>query len=148
MVFTEGRHGTRYVDLVPAWLERERVYRNFCQCNLLGSRHASWHRYGSLYSNIVRLDYLKFGGYFHGGYCKQRPFLERCIKNIMNTEIAIKLTRMIIYALKDAPPSVPQRGEPLVSVLTSRKFEPHWERKRFREICRNRVRRCIGPWPL
>ena len=127
VVFTEGRQGIRYVDLVPAWLERERVCRNLCQCNLLGPRRANWHRYGSMCSNFVRLYHLRFGGFYDGNDCKQRPFLEGCIKNIMNTEIAIKLITLAICALKDAPPSVPQRGESLASVLRSRKFNPRAE---------------------
>lgn len=70
------------------------------------------------------------------------------IKNTKNTEFAIKLSRVVIHVLSDAPPSVPQRGEPLVSALRSRKFEPRWERTRLRKICRDGIRRCIGPGPL
>ena len=51
----------------------------------------------------------------------------------MNTEIATKLIRLAIYALKDAHPSVPQRGEPLASVLRSRKLNPKVERERLRK---------------
>ena len=133
VVFTEGRQDTRYADPAPTWLERGRVYRNLCQCNLLGPRHADWHRYGSMCSNLVRLHHLRFGGFYDGHYCKQRPFPEGCIKNIMNTEIATKLIRLAIYALKDAHPSVPQRGEPLASVLRSRKLNPKVERERLRK---------------
>ena len=48
----------------------------------------------------------------------------------MNTEVANKLFWIAMHVLHDAAPSVPPRGEPLVSVLTS--GEPSWERARLR----------------
>ena len=36
VVHTEGRHDTPFADPIPDWLERENVYRHFCQCHLLG----------------------------------------------------------------------------------------------------------------
>ena len=51
----------------------------------------------------------------------------------MDIEIATKLSRVVIHALRDTPPSVPQRGEPLVSVLKSKELKPKWERDRFRK---------------
>ena len=38
-----------------------------------------------------------------------------CIKNIMNSEAANKLSWVAMIVLRDAPPSVPSRGEPLVA---------------------------------
>ena len=97
VVFTGGRSGIRYVDPIPAWLERERVYHHLCQCHLLGPRHAGWHRHGSLYSNVVRVNWEMMWS-CRLGCCKQRPFPEGCTKNTMNTEIATKHTRVVIHA--------------------------------------------------
>ena len=132
VVYTEGRHGTHYVDLVPAWLERECVYLDRCQCRLVGPRHIGWHRRGSLYSNVVCHDYQTFEAYC-GGWCRQRSFPVGCNKNTINAKIATKLSRVAIRALADTSPSVPQRGEPLVSVLRSRELKPKWERERLRK---------------
>ena len=139
VVYTEGEHGTRYVDPVPAWLKRECAYPDLCLCHLLGPRRDDWHRRGSLYSNVVCHEHQAFENYW-GGYCRQCPFPVGCNKNIMNVEIATKFSRVVIHALSDAPPSVPRRGEPLVSVLGSRKLKPKWERGRLRAHKRWRVR--------
>ena len=50
---------------------------------------------------------------------------------------------IVVHVLTDVPPSVPQRGEPLVSVLTSRKFQPKWERARFRRLKRRYIEQPI-----
>ena len=48
-----------------------------------------------------------------------------------------------MHVLSDVPPSVPQRGEPLVCILTSGKRQPTWERARLRGIWRRRVKRMM-----
>ena len=132
VVFTEGKYGTLCVDLVPVWLKRGCVYLGFCQCHLVGLQHIGWHRHGSLYSNVISHGYQTFEGHI-GDVCKQRPFPDGCAKNAMNIEIATKLSRVVIHALRDTPPSVPQRGEPLVSVLRTKELKPKWGRDRFRK---------------
>ena len=44
-----------------------------------------------------------------------------------------------MHVLTDAPPSVPQRGAPLVSVLTSRELKPKWEAKRLERLRKRHV---------
>ena len=66
-----------------------------------------------------------------------------CIRNTKNLEIATKLSRIAMHVLSDVPPSVPQRGEPLVSILTSRKRQPRWERARLRRIRRRYIERMM-----
>ena len=39
-----------------------------------------------------------------------------------------------MHVLTDIPPSVPQRGAPLVSILRSRKLKPKWECERFNRL--------------
>ena len=51
-----------------------------------------------------------------------------------NVEIAIMLSRVVVHVLSDVPPPVPKRGAPLVSALTSRKFKPKWEYRRFEKL--------------
>ena len=41
-----------------------------------------------------------------------------------------------MHVLTDTPPSVPQRGEPMVCVLRSRVRTPKWERERLKGIKR------------
>ena len=81
---------------------------------------------------MISHGYQTFEGYI-GDCCKQRPLPDGCTKNIMSIEIATKLYRVVIHALRGTPPPVPQGGEPLVSVLRTKKFKPKWERDRFRK---------------
>ena len=57
-------------------------------------------------------------------------------RNAKNREIATGLSWIVMHVLRDAPPSVPPRGEEMVSVLTSRKRKPRWERARHEGIAR------------
>ena len=139
VVYTEGKHGIRYADIALAWLKRGCVYLDLCQCHLIGPRYVDWHRRCPLSSNVVCHDYKTFETYC-GGNCRQWSFPVGCNKDIMNVEIAIKLSRVVVHALSEAPPPVPQRGEPLMSVLRSRKLKPMCERERFRKHKRWRVR--------
>ena len=131
-------------DPVPGWLEHECVYNHFCKCNLVGPRHPDWHHLGALYSNVVSRRRQLFKNQC---CCSQVlwPFLHDCNKTIKNMEVAIHLCRIVIHVLIDVLPSVPQRGEPLVSVLTSREFKPKWERLRLRKICWDVIRCCVLP---
>ena len=61
-----------------------------------------------------------------------------CNKNIRDPEIATKLSRAVMDILTDTPPSVPPRGEAMVSVLTSRERKPKLERARLRGIQKRR----------
>ena len=94
VVHTEGRHDTPYADPIPNWLERDNVFRHFCQFHLLGPRHSDWHRHGSLYSNVVRMEW-ELMNMRRWSCCRQRPFPVGCTKHTMNTEIAIALTRIV-----------------------------------------------------
>ena len=62
-------------------------------------------------------------------------------RNAKNREIATGLSYTAMNVLRDAPPPVPPRGEPMVSVLTSRKRKPRWERMRLEAIKRRRIRK-------
>ena len=42
------------------------------------------------------------------------------------------MSRIATHVLKDMPPVVPPKGEPMVFVLTSRVRKPKWERARLR----------------
>ena len=44
------------------------------------------------------------------------------------------MSRVVIHVLTDVPPSVPNRGVPLVSTLTSRKLRPNWELRRLERL--------------
>ena len=61
-------------------------------------------------------------------------FLLGCNQNIRDPEIATKLFRVVMNMLADTPPSVPPRGEPMVSVFTSGERKLKWERARLRAI--------------
>ena len=120
-------------DPIPGWLTSECVYQDLCQCHLLGSHPKDWHRPGALYSNVVCRRFRLFKercGCSHVGW----QFPLGCGRNIKNREIAIMLSRIVIHVLRDMPPSVPPRGEAMVSVLTSRERKLHWERERLRGI--------------
>ena len=71
----------------------------------------------------------------------QWPFLVGRNEDTKNVEIAIKLSRVAMHVLNDVLPSVPQRGQPLVSVLRSRKFRPTWECERLSDLQMRRARR-------
>ena len=132
-------------DPVPGWLEHECVYKDLCQCNSVGVRHSDWHHLGALHSNVVSRRHQLFRN--QCGYSLLLwPFPFDFNKHTKNTEIAIRLSRVVIHVLSDVARSVPQRGEPLVSVLTSREFSPKSERERFREPWRRRVRKWKEAW--
>ena len=126
-------------DLLPGWFTQECVYKNLCQCQLVGIDYQGWCRQGSLYSNVVCRRFHLFEGrndctggtgiydslpwnYFH--------------RNANNREIAIGLSYVVLHVLRDAPPSVTPRGEPMVSALTSRRRKSKWERARREGITR------------
>ena len=123
VVYQEGSEISGGRDPVPPWLAGECVYRDFCQCNLVGRRHQGWHHPGALYSNIICRRHQLFEG--RCGCSKvEWEFPSGCNKNIKNQEIAIRLSRIVIQVSSNAPPSVPRRGEPLVFVFTRRKLKP------------------------
>ena len=66
VVYKEGLDGIRGGDPVPAWLLRECVYKNICQCHLVGSRRLGWHRKGALYSNVASVCHQMYEGVPHG----------------------------------------------------------------------------------
>ena len=140
MVYKEGNDASGSCDPVPSWLTRECVYKDFCQCNVVGPHHHDWHHLGALYNNVVNRRHQLFESRCG---CSQieSEFHSGCIKNTKNLEIAIRLSRTMIHVLTDVPPSVPQRGEPLVSVLTSRKRKPKWERARLRGLRKRLIQR-------
>ena len=59
-------------------------------------------------------------------------------RNAKNREIATGLSWIVMDVLRDALPSVPPRGEPMVSVLASRKRKPKWERVSLEGVRRRR----------
>ena len=127
---------TNGCDLVPGWLTHECVYKDLCQCHLLGTRSQGWYRPGALYSNVVCHRFQLFErrcGCSRDG--SQLPW-DFHNQNARGLEVATGLSRILMHVLTDAPPSVPPRGEPVVSVLTSRKRKPKWERARLRGIRR------------
>ena len=140
VVHLEGNEATSNCDPVPSWLTRECVYKDFCQGHVVGPHPHDWHHPGALYSNVVsrrhQLSDRRCG-------CSQveYEFPSGCTKNTKNLEIATRLSRAMIHVLTDAPPSAPQRGEPLVSVLTSRKRKPKWERARLRGLRKRLIER-------
>ena len=108
VVYREGNAAIGDCDPVPAWLNRECVHKDFCQCHLVGSRHHGWHHPGALCSNDVsrrhRLFEKRCG-------CSQVewPFPIGCSRGIKNVEIAIKSSRIVMHVLSDVPPSVPPK---------------------------------------
>ena len=64
----------------------------------------------------------------------QWPFPVERNRNTKKVEIAITLCTVVMHVLADVPPSVPNRGAPLVSALTSRKLRPNWERRRIERL--------------
>ena len=131
MAYQEGNKATTVCDPVPLRLTYECVHTYFCLCHLVGPHPQGWHHLGALYSNVVsrrhQLVEKRCG-------CSQVEwqFLSGCIKNIKDQEMSFTLSRIVKHVLTDVPPPVPQRGEPLVSALTSRKFKPKLERARLR----------------
>ena len=144
LVYQEGNEATRVCDPIPAWLTKECVYTDFCQCHIVGPRFDGRHHpvayLGALYSNVVSRRHQLVGGRCS---CSQAVygFPRGYARNANNLEIATKLSRAMIHVLTDAPPSVPQRGEPLVSVLTSRGRKPKWERIRLRGLKKRLIER-------
>ena len=128
-VYKEGNKGTGGGDPILAWLEDWCAYKDVCQCQLVGTnnkgeirfpQHQGWHRPGTFYSNgLGRRHQLVRGScrYVQANW----PYPESCNRNIMNTHVAINLTKLMTHVLGDAPPSVPPRCVSLPSVLTARK---------------------------
>ena len=125
-------------DPVPSWLARDCVYKDFCQCHVVGPHLHDWHHPGALYSNVVSRRHQLFDGRC-GCSQVESEFPSGRTKNTNDLDIAIRLSRAMIHVLADAPPSVPQRIEPLVSVLTSRERKPKWERARLRGLRKRRI---------
>ena len=140
VVYQEGNDGIIGSDLVPPWLTRECVHRDFCQCHLVSVRHPDWHYPGSLHSNVVSRRHQLFE---RSCGCSQVPwpFPVGCNESTKNAEIATKLFRVVMDVLVDVPPAVPQRGAPLVSVLRTRVLKPKWERERRKILNKRRTRR-------
>ena len=114
--------------------------RIFVSVTFVGQRHQGWHHPGALYSNTVSRRHQLFDS--RCGYSQiQSPFPVGCDRNIKNVGIAIKLSRVVIHVLTDVPPSVPNRGDPLVSALTSRKLRPNWERRRLERVRMKKMER-------
>ena len=129
VVYREDCEVNHKRDIVPRWLLGEYVHANFCQCHVVGPHPRGWHRPGTLYSNFVD-DLSRSYKEPCGCYVLGWQDLVGCIKNTMNSEVAIKLSWAAMNVLYDAPPSVPFRGEPLVCLLAS--VEQSWERALFR----------------
>ena len=110
---------------------------------MVGPRYKDWHHFGTLYSNVMSRRHQLFGKQC-GCSRAQWPFPVGCIEDTKNTEIAIKLSRVVIHVLGDTLLSVPQGGELLVFIFWSRDIKPKWERVRFRKLRRRRVRREWG----
>ena len=136
VVYQEGGVAIDCCDLVPGWLTLECVYRDFCQCQLLGTHYQGWCRPGALYSNVVCRRFQLFDRRCD---CSGDVVMSESqfpwdyhSRNAKNLEIATGLSRIVMHVLGDTPPSVPPRGEPVVCVLTSRTRKPVWERARHK----------------
>ena len=140
MVYKEGCDGIVGSDPVPAWLRRECVHKDFCQCNLVGPRHPNRHYPGSLYSNVISRRHQLFENRC-GCSHTQWPFPFGCNRNTKNVEIATKLARIMMHVLTVIPHSVPQRGVPLVSIFRSRELKPKWECERLNRLSMRRAAR-------
>ena len=140
LVYQEGNNTTLVCDPIPAWLIVECVYKDFCQCHIVGLRLDGRQHPGALYGNVVSRDHQLVGG-----RCCCLPavfgFPHGYNTNIKIGEIATKLSSAMVQFLEDLRPSLPQRGEPLVSVLTSREHKPKWERVRFMGLKRRHIQR-------
>ena len=126
-------------DPVPGWLTQECVYKNLCQCHLVGTHYQGWCRAGSLYSNVVCRRFQLFEGRSDctGGMVEyDRLPWNYLNRNAKNREIATGLSWIVMHVLRDTPPSVPPRGESMVCALTCRKRKPKCERSRRDGIMR------------
>ena len=140
VVYQEGDVSTDCCDPVPGWLTHECVYWYFCKCHLLGTHYQGWCRPGALYSNVVCRRFQLFDRRCE---CSgdavvsesQLPW-DYHNRNARNLEVATGLSRIVMHVLRDTPPSVPPRGEPMVFVLKSRKRKPVWGRARHKGIQR------------
>ena len=120
-------------DPVPRWLNQWRVRRDFCQCHMIGgSKHGysasdiwfpqghSWHRPGSLYSNVLKRHHQLVDGCRPHLHARLPDPLLTCNWNIMNAQIATRLSRVVIDVLRGNPPVVPRKDVPLPFVLQAR----------------------------
>ena len=140
VVYQEGNTAISNCDPVPMWFTRECVHKGFCQCHLVGPRHQGWHHPDALCSHVVSRRHQSFEkrcGSSQVGW----QFPIDCNENIKDIEIATKLARIVMHVLLDVPPPVPPRGEPLVSILSSRERQPKLERVRLRDLRRRRAGR-------
>ena len=67
-----------------------------------------------------------------------------CDKNTLNELMAIGLIKTLVGVLEDRPPSVPPRGVPLPSVLTTRPRKPKVEGVHYVRWLRATRRLCFG----
>ena len=143
MVYTGSSDGVGNGDPVLAGLIHECVHKDLCQCHSVGSRYQGWHHPEALCSNIVSRRHQSFErrcGYSH----VQWPFPVGCNQKPKNVEIAVKLFRIAMHVLTDILPSVPQRGQALVSAFRFGKLKPTWECERFNNLQMRRARRVGG----
>ena len=129
VVYQEGKVAYHSQDPVPQWLLMDQILDSICQCKLTGPHPQGWRRPGKLYSNFM--DDLG-QSYEEPCRCKVSnwQYPDGCTRNTMNSRIATSLCWIAMNALRDAPPSVPPRGEPLVSQPVFGK--PSWERALIR----------------
>ena len=107
VVYKEGCDDIVGSDPVLAWLRQECVHQDFCQCNLVGSRHPNWHYPGSLFSNVISRRHQLFENRCGCSHI-QWPFPLGCNRNTKNVEIAIKLARVMMHVLTDIPLRYPK----------------------------------------
>ena len=139
LVYKEGNKGIGGGDPVPGWLDNWYVYRDFCQCHMLGRdalgearfpQNEVWHYPGTLFSNVLGRHHQLLGGSWRNLHANW-PYPEGCNRNTMNAHVATKLSGLVMHVLGDVPPSVPRRNVPLLSVLRSKTREAKQEYLRY-----------------
>ena len=86
MVYREGNDGIGDYDPVPVWLTHECVHKDFCQCQLVGTKDL--YHPGALYNNVVSRRHQLFEEHCGCSHVLW-PFPNCCNKNTANGKVAI-----------------------------------------------------------
>ena len=150
LVYKEGDVGIGGGEPVLNWFEDWCAYRELCQCHLVGRTSRGgvrfpeqqvWHHPSTIYSNMVSRRHQ-----FFEVSCRHvranMPYPRDCNRKTMNSHIAINPSGIAVHVLSDAPPSVPPRRAPSMSILKCER-KHNEERNRYVNW---RIRRAMPVW--
>ena len=135
VVYNDNRVHIGGGDPVPVWLSEWCVYKDLCQCDLVGfggdqrevdfQQRRNLHHPGAFCNNLMWRCHKCFKCRCRYSRFKLVHFDDQCDRNAMDVLIAAKFVRSIVHVLVGDPPSIHPRVVPLMCVFRSRERKPN-----------------------